>query len=123
MNVLKHKPLREELTSEGQIRRRTLKAMLGFGLAGLVLVGVWQYVKYQPDADGIPAILRKLLYRNEKVANVYFSPAHLAPTYPVSRDATPPRVNGMEGLASDIELNGYQITVEQTGPYANKGEH
>ena len=115
MNVLNHKPLREELTSEGQIRRRMLRAMLGFGVASLVPVGVWQYVKHQPDADGIPAVLRKLLNTNEKVANLYFSPTHLAPTYPASQAANPPRVDGMEGLDSKVELDGYQITVEQPG--------
>lgn len=115
MNVLNHKPLREELTSEGQIRRRTLRAMLGFGVASLVPVGIWQYVKHQPDADGIPAVLRKLLNTNEKVANVYFSPTHLAPTYPASRAANPPRVNGMEGLDGEVDLDNYQIRVEQPG--------
>ena len=115
MNLLNHKPLREELTSEGHIRRRTLRAILGFGVASLVPVGVWQYVKHQPDADGIPAVLRKLINVNEKVANVYFSPAHLALTYPARRAANPPRVNGKEGLDSVVVLEGYQITVEQPG--------
>ena len=115
MNPLNHKPLREELTSEGQIRRRTLRAMLSFGAASLVPAGVWQFVKHQPDADGVPAVLRTLLNTNEKIANVYFSPTHLAPTYPASQAANTPRVNGMEGLAGEVELDGYQITVEQPG--------
>lgn len=115
MSLLNHKPLREELTTDGQLRRRTLKAMLGFGLAGLVPAGVWQWVKHQPDAHGILAVLRKLLNTNGEVANVYFSHTHLAPTYPASRAANPPRTNGMEGLNSEIELAGYQITIEQPG--------
>ena len=115
MSLLNHKPLREELTTDEQIRRRTLKAMLGFGLAGLVPVGIWQWVKHQPDADGVPAVLRRVLNANGSVANVYFSPTHLAPTYPANRAANPPRSNGMDGLESEVELEGYQMTIEQPG--------
>ncbi|GAB4019524.1 molybdopterin-binding protein [Spirosoma migulaei] len=115
MNLLNHKPLREELTTDGQIRRQTLKAMLGFGLASLVPVGVWQWVKRQPEADGIPAVLRKALNTNGNVANIYFSPTHLAPTYLADQGANPPRTNGMEGLESEVDLDGYQMTIEQPG--------
>ena len=115
MSLLNHKPLREELTTDQQLRRRTIKAMLGFGVASLVPVGVWQWVKHQPDADGVPAVLRNLLNTNEKIANVYFSPTHLAPTYPASRAANPPRTNGMDGLHSPVEQEGYQLTIEQPG--------
>ncbi|MBC8156288.1 MAG: molybdopterin-dependent oxidoreductase, partial [Bacteroidetes bacterium] len=115
MSLLNHKPLREELTTDQQIRRRTLKAMLGFGVASLVPVGVWQWVRSQPNAAGIPAPLRSLLNTNEKIANVYFSPTHLAPTYPANRAANPPRTNGMDGLRSPVERAGYHLTIEQPG--------
>lgn len=115
MSLLNHKPLREELTTDQQIRRRTLKAMLGFGVASLVPVGVWQWVKRQPNAAGIPAPLRTLLNTNEKIANVYFSPTNLAPTYPASRAANPPRTNGLDGLRTPVEQTGYQLTIEQPG--------
>ena len=115
MSVLNHKPLREEEPTNHQIRRRMLKAMLGFGAASLVPVGIWQWVKHQPVTDGIPAVLRTLLNTNERIANVYFSPTHLAPTYPASRAANPPRTNGMAGLKGEVALAGYQISIEQPG--------
>ncbi len=115
MTLLKHKPLREELTSDQQLRRTTLKAMLGFGVASLVPFGIWQWVKSQPQVNGIPAPLRTLLNTNEKIANVYFSPTHLAPTYPANRAANPPRTNGMDGLHTPVVQDGYQLTIEQPG--------
>lgn len=115
MSLLNHKPLREELTTDQQIRRRTLKAMLGFGIASLVPVGVWQWVKSQPNAAGIPAPLRAALNTNEKIANIYFSPTHLAPTYPANRAANPPRTNGKDGLHSPVVEEGYQLTIKQPG--------
>ncbi len=115
MSLLKHKPLREELTTDAQIRRRTLKAMLGFGVAGLLPVGVWQWVKQQPTADRVPLVLRNLLNTNEAIANVYFSPTHLAATYPASQAANPPRTNGMEGIRQAVDMANYQITVKQPG--------
>ena len=115
MNVLNHKPLREEEPTNQQIRRRILKAMLGFGAASLVPVGIWQWVAHQPDADGIPAVLRNLLNTNERIANVYFSPTHLAPTYPANQAANPPRTNGMEGLDGEVDLTDYQLSIKQPG--------
>lgn len=115
MKLGNHKPLREELTSEQQIRRRTLKAILAFGAAGLVPVGIWQWVKQQPGDGGIPAPLRRVLDTNEKIASVYFKPTHLAPQFPVGQAAKPPRLNGREGIKGDIDLTNYALTVEQPG--------
>jgi DMSO/TMAO reductase YedYZ molybdopterin-dependent catalytic subunit len=108
-------PEREELTPDGEIRRRTLKAFAWFGLASLVPVGVWQYIKSQPRSGGIPKPLRTVLNANEQVANTYFSNQHLAPTFPIEQAAHQPRINGRDGLKGEFDPATWQLTVQQPG--------
>ncbi|MGA0557794.1 molybdopterin-dependent oxidoreductase [Larkinella sp. VNQ87] len=111
----KKKPEREELTTEQHIRRRTLKAFLGFGLASLVPYGVWKWITKQPRAGGLPKAFRSVLNANEQVANSYFSHANLAPTFPKERAAKNVRINGRDGLRSALDKEAWRLTVQQPG--------
>lgn len=110
-----HMPERETLTTEQQIRRRTLKAFGWFGLASLVPVGVWNYIQRQPRVGQLPAPLRSVLNVNEQVANTYFSNQHLAPTFAVERAARKPRTNGSDGLRGAFDPTTWQLNVQQPG--------
>lgn len=110
-----HLPEREMLTTEQQIRRRTIRAFAWFGLASLIPVGVWKYIKSQPKSAGIPGPLRAVLDANVQVANTYFSNQNLAPTFPLEQAARQPRVNGSDGLRSALDLAAWQLTVQQPG--------
>lgn len=106
-------PEREALTTEQQIRRRTLKAFAWFGLASLVPVGFWKYITSQPREAGIPAPLRAILNGNEQVANTYFSNQHLAPTFAVDQAAKAVRLNGRDGLRSELDPVTWQLQIQQ----------
>ncbi|WP_128547575.1 molybdopterin-dependent oxidoreductase [Larkinella soli] len=106
---------REELTTDQQIRRRTLKAFAWFGLAALVPAGIWKWITTRPRAGGIPAPFRKALQANEAVAGSYFSPTHLAPTFPKERAARKVRVNGWDGLKTALDPEAWRLQVEQPG--------
>ncbi len=108
-------PKQEKLTTEQQIRRRTIKAFTLFGLASLVPVGVWKYITSQPRVAGIPAPLRSVLNTNEQIANTYFSNQHLAPTFPLEEAAKQPRVNGRDGLKGDFDPATWTLNVQQPG--------
>ncbi|NID08609.1 molybdopterin-dependent oxidoreductase [Fibrivirga algicola] len=108
-------PEREALTAEQQIRRRTLKAFGLFGLASLVPVGIWKYITAQPKEAGIPTPLRAVLDGNEQVANTYFSNQHLAPTFNLEQAAKAVRVNGREGIRTELDPATWQLQVLQPG--------
>jgi DMSO/TMAO reductase YedYZ molybdopterin-dependent catalytic subunit len=110
-----HMPEREALTTEQQIRRRTLKAFVWFGAASLVPVGIWKYIKTQPREGGLNAPIRAILNANEQVANTYFTNQNLAPTYPVAQAARQVRVNGKDGLRSEIDLAAWRLQINQPG--------
>lgn len=108
-------PEREALTTDQQIRRRTLKAFGLFGLAALTPVGIWQYIKAQPRQDGLPGPLRAVLNANEQVANSYFSNQHLAPTFALDKAARNVRVNGSQGLRGTFDPATWQLQINQPG--------
>ncbi|MBO0948530.1 molybdopterin-dependent oxidoreductase [Fibrella forsythiae] len=110
-----HMPEREELTTDQQIRRRTIKSFAWFGLASLVPVGFWKYVSSQPKEGSIPAPLRAILNSNEQVANMYFSNQHLAPTFALDEAAKNVRINGREGLRSPLDQATWQLQIQQPG--------
>ena len=109
------KPHRGELTSDQQIRRRTLKAFALFGLAGIVPFSLWKWIQIQPKEAGLPKVFREVLKANEEVANGYFSNANLAPTFPKDWAVKNVRVNGRDGLRSAIDQDAWRLKVEQPG--------
>ncbi|GAB3265253.1 hypothetical protein GCM10027347_32850 [Larkinella harenae] len=106
---------REELTSEQQIRRRTLKAFAWFGAASLVPYGVYRWIVGQKKAAGLSAVFRQVLQANEKIADGYFSHASLAPTFPKERAAKQVRVNGKDGLRTPLDKAAWRLQIAQPG--------
>ncbi len=103
------------LTVDQEIRRRTVQAIMGFGVASLVPFGLWKWIANSPREAGIPRPLRQALQLNEQIANVYFSPNHLAPTFSPDQIGRPTRQNGKDGLHSEIDLDAWRLNVEQPG--------
>lgn len=91
-------PSDDDRAVEQEARRRTIKAFIGFGLASLVPVGVWRWVRFQPTTGGAPQVLLPAHNVNAKVFDGLISPQRLAPTFPTSMAANPARVNGAIGL-------------------------
>ncbi|GAB3323880.1 molybdopterin-binding protein [Larkinella ripae] len=108
-------PKREELTTDQQIRRRTIRAFAWFGVLSFVPYGVWKWIREQPKEAGLPKIFREVFKTNEQVANRYFSDAHLAPTFPKERAAKNVRVNGRDGLRSALDKDAWRLKVERSG--------
>lgn len=103
--------MKEELTTDQQIRRKTVKAFVGFGIASLIPLGLWKWVNSSPKLNNALAPLRKTLEFNEKLTGKLLSNSHLAPTFPVSQAQKKVRVNGGVGLMDSIEKN-YKVKIE-----------
>ena len=103
--------MKEELTTDQQIRRKTVKAFVGFGIASLIPLGVWKWINSSPKLNNALAPLRKTLEFNEKLTGKLLSNSHLAPTFPVSQAQKKVRVNGGVGLLDSIDKN-YKVKIE-----------
>ncbi len=103
--------MKEELTSNQAIRRKTIKAFLGFGVASFVPVGVWKWINSSPYVNNTLAPLRKVLEFNEKLTAKMLSNSHLAPIFSKSQAERKVRFNGAVGLQSPLEED-YKVKVE-----------
>ena len=103
--------MKEELTSEQQIRRRTIKAFVGFGVASLIPVAAWKWINSSPKLNQALAPLRKVFEFNEGLTAKLLSNSRLAPTFSKSEAAVKVRTNGREGLGGEV-TEDYRIQVE-----------
>ena len=65
--------------------RRSRRAFLGWGLAGLAGVAGWGWLVNRPEVDGIPGPLRDVLDLNGRISSAYFRETRLAPEFARSR--------------------------------------
>jgi len=103
--------MKEELTTDQQIRRKTIKAFVGFGVASLLPFGVWKWINSSPKLNNTFVPLRKMLEFNERLTGKLLSDSRLAPTFPLSQAQKKVRVNGGVGLLDSIETN-YKVKIE-----------
>ena len=103
--------MKEKLTTDQQIRRKTIKAFVGFGVASLVPFGVWKWINASPYLNNTLAPLRKTLEFNEKLTGKLLADSHLAPTFSLSQVPKKVRVNGLEGLFSPLDKD-YKVKIE-----------
>ncbi|MCQ3814270.1 MAG: molybdopterin-dependent oxidoreductase [Acidimicrobiia bacterium] len=92
-------------------RQRTRRSLLTGGLAALAGFAGWRWVQDQPQSHNIPTVLRKGHEFNEAVWSGLFREDHQARTFSRSA-ASILRVNGRQGLRSEIDLADWQFTVK-----------
>ncbi|MCC3152182.1 molybdopterin-dependent oxidoreductase [Hymenobacter sp. BT770] len=109
---------REPLPTEAEVlaeaRRRSRRAFIGLGLAGLAGLGGWNWLISQPNDAGIPRPLRKVLDANSRLSSAYFKETRLAPEFARSRARTP-RVNGKVGLDQPLVPAAWRLQVKGYG--------
>lgn len=74
--------------------------------------GLFFLVKKGDRIGGAPTVLRKSFLWNEEVSMILRTNKRLSVERPRPPKGTPPRVNGMIGLKSELDLNSYRIKVE-----------
>ncbi|MBF9143956.1 molybdopterin-dependent oxidoreductase [Hymenobacter properus] len=107
-------PLRPEAEVLAEARRRSRRSFIGLGLAGLAGLGGWKWLISQPEDDGIPRPLRKVLDANGRLSHAYYKQTRLAPEFARSRARTP-RKNGTYGLKSELDPATWRMRVQGYG--------
>jgi DMSO/TMAO reductase YedYZ molybdopterin-dependent catalytic subunit len=96
------------------IRRMTRRSFTVGGLATLLGVGGWYWLRTRALEGGLPWPLRRVLEFNETLAQSYFRDARLAPNFP-REQAREPRVNGPIGLGKNFDPAQWKLQVEVPG--------
>lgn len=107
-------PRRPEAEVLAEARRRSRRSFIALGLAGLAGIGGWRWLISQPDDNGIPHPLRKVLDANGHLSSAYFKETRLAPEFARSR-ARAPRKNGKYGLKSELDPATWRMRVQGYG--------
>lgn len=98
------------------VEPKKLKRRLLFSsVVGIVffatLIGAFNYISEDSSADETSAITRAFFRLNEKVFSTLQSPTRLSVEKPKPASGKPPRINGDEGMQSELNLENYLIDV------------
>jgi DMSO/TMAO reductase YedYZ molybdopterin-dependent catalytic subunit len=93
-----------------QMQRLTRRGFATGAIAALTGAAGWGWLRSRAAADGIPWPLRRMLEWNQSVAQAYFRPTRLAPTFPTT-SARMPRVNGHVGLDGHFDPKTWSLHV------------
>ena len=86
--------------------RRSRRGFLVGGVATLTSIFGWRWMSDETK----DALYHRAFRFNEHVSQFFFSPQRLAPEFPPNR-ITEARVNGLEGLESEIDLDGWRLNI------------
>ena len=107
-------PLPPEAEVLVEAQRRSRRAFIGLGLAGLAGIGGWRWLLSEPDDSGIPHPLRRVLDANSRLTSAYYKETRLAPEF-ARRRARTPRENGKVGLAAALDPVTWRLRVQGYG--------
>lgn len=93
-----------------QISQMTRRSFATGGIAALLGMAGLGWVKSSQEENGIAWPLRKVLEFNERVSQSLFDSQRMAPTFDRAR-AADPRVNGLLGLKSEIDVSRWHLDV------------
>ncbi len=96
-----------------QMRRLTRRGFATGAIVALSGAAGWGWLRSRTAADGIPWPLRRMLEWNQSVAQAYFRPTRLAPTFAIT-SARMPRVNGHVGLDGHFDPRTWSLHVNNT---------
>ena len=96
---------------EREVRRLSRRGFIVAGVSTVAAYGAWKWLRLRPREDGLEWPLRRTLETNEKIAEGYFRPSRLSPTFPPSA-ITNARVNGGIGLTANYDPANWRLRVE-----------
>jgi hypothetical protein len=97
--------------AEAEMRQMTRRSFAAGGMASLLGLGGWYWLRTRSADAGIPWPLRRVLDFNARLAQGYFKETRLAPTFALER-AREPRINGVIGLDEPLDPAGWKLRVE-----------
>jgi DMSO/TMAO reductase YedYZ molybdopterin-dependent catalytic subunit len=102
-------------TVEQQMGRLTRRSFTVGAVAALAGLAGWRWLTTAAAEDGLPWPLRRVLRFNQWLGEGTFSPGRLATTFPNDRVQGPARVNGLIGLANEVNAEAGQLHVRHEG--------
>lgn len=102
-------PPLSEPRDEQDIARSTRRALFGAALAAGAGLASWQWLRTRRLDSGIPWPLRRVLETNEQLARDLFSHDSRTREYPFGSAPKNPRVNGLYGLKSELDLSQWKL--------------
>jgi DMSO/TMAO reductase YedYZ molybdopterin-dependent catalytic subunit len=102
-------------TAQQEMQRLTRRSFTVGAVAGLVGLGAWTWLTTASSEDGVPWPLRRILRFNQRLAEGYLSPDHLAPTFPAESVQGPARTNGLVGLRDEVKGADWRLRVQHDG--------
>ena len=106
--------IKEELISKNELRKRTFFSFFVFIIMLAFAVLGWNWLHKQPEDNGTPKPIRKVLNYNERVFSKLYSKDHLTKTYPVSTAEKKVRVNGNDGMSAGFAPSLWKLKVART---------
>jgi DMSO/TMAO reductase YedYZ molybdopterin-dependent catalytic subunit len=96
---------------ENQIRRKTIRSFILFGIAIAAAWFAWKWLLNQPSEQNALQPLRTVMNTNEKLFSSILNNEHLVTTYPVSEAVKHPKVNGNLGLNNNFNPNEWKLKI------------
>jgi DMSO/TMAO reductase YedYZ molybdopterin-dependent catalytic subunit len=93
-----------------ELKRLSRRGFITLGGGAVATYAAWKWLKLRPKENGVEWPLRRAFGFNEKVAEGYFSPNRLTPTFPQSA-LTYPRINGGDGLSANYDVSTWRLNV------------
>src|SRR5215218_8870415 len=91
-----------------QVRNLSRRGFVSFAIAAAAGFGAWKWLRSRPRVDGVAWPFRRVLEANESLAEAYFSPARLSPTFD---HITKPRLNGRLGLKGEVDPSTWRLNI------------
>jgi DMSO/TMAO reductase YedYZ molybdopterin-dependent catalytic subunit len=94
-----------------EVRRLSRRGFIVAGASTVAAYGAWKWLRLRPRDEGLEWPFRRTLETNEKIAEGYFRPSRLSPTFPPSA-ITNARINGGIGLTANYDPAVWRLRVE-----------
>lgn len=104
-------PFEEKIISEKKLRKKTIISFSVFIVMMALAVIGWKWLNKQPEDNGTPKPIRKVLNYNEILFSNFFRKNNLTKTYPVSAAVKKVRVNGSEGMSAGFDASAWKLKV------------
>ena len=115
MKELEHK----SLVTENQLRRKTRRSFIWFGLSIFAAILIWQWLIHQPLENDMLRPFRRVLAFNEKLFGSIISNKHTAPAFTKNQVVKKPKVNGIYGLKTPLNLKTWRLKVVNNSSQGN----
>ena len=101
--------------AEEEMRRLTRRSFTVGTAVAIAGLGAWTWLTTATSEDGLPWPLRRSLRLDQRLAEGYLAPGHLAPTFPAQSVEGPARTNGLVGLTGRVNSAAWQLRVQHEG--------